>query len=200
MRKAKANVLFKKLSCIKRDACLVFLAMSLYILIFSHYTILKHYTFCSYAWDLGIFAQALYSTIYHGKLFYYTVENYVNPSNNFFAIHFSPILFILIPFYALYPKPETLLVLQTTILAAGAIPLYLISREILKNRISIVPPLIYLLYPALHGGNWFDFHPQAFIPLLVFSLFYFYLKKHLLTSLYRFFLHYLLENMLLLLF
>jgi len=172
------STLFKKFSGLMKNKYLIFLAVSLYTLVFSYYTVLKHYTFQSFAWDLGIFVQALYSTIYHGRLFYYTIENYVNPSGSFFAIHFSPILLILIPFYATYPKPETLLVVQTAILALGAIPLYMIAREILKDKkLSIIPPLIYLLYPALHGANWFDFHTEVFIPFSIFSMFYFYLKK-----------------------
>ena len=155
----------------------ILISMIAYAITFSYFTCLKHYTFSSYPWDLGIFNQAFYSTL-HGKLFYYTVENYVNVEGSYFAIHFSPILFLLIPFYAINPRPETLLILQSCILALGALPLYLLAREVMKDKKSaFLTGLVYLLYPAIHGANWFDFHQQAFYPFLMFSMYYFFIKK-----------------------
>jgi len=155
------------------------MSILIYAIVFSYFTCLKHYTFSTFAWDLGIFNQAFYTTVLHGKLFYYSVENYVNTMGCYFAIHFSPILFTLIPFYAIYPAPETLLVAQSCILALGALPLYLIACEVLKDKkSSLVIALAYLLYPAVHGANWFDFHQQAFLPLLIFFSYYFLLKRY----------------------
>ena len=157
---------------------LILISISVYAVAFSYFTCLKHYAFSSYAGDLGIFNQAFYTTVFHGRLFYYTVENYVNPSGSYFAIHFSPILFTLIPFYAISPRPETLLILQSCILALGAIPLYLIVKESVKDeKLAVFASLAYLLYPALQGANWFDFHPQAFYPLLIFSTYFFFVRE-----------------------
>ena len=91
-----------------------------YIGIFSINTLLRHYSFGSSAWDLGIFNQAFYTTVKHGKLLYYTAELYANPGGTLFGVHFSPILFLIIPLYALLPTPGTLVVAQTIIIAAGA--------------------------------------------------------------------------------
>jgi len=178
------NIIFQKLLKLEKSSRLatltVIILISIYTTVFSYYTILKHFTFQSFAWDLGIFQQALYTTAFYGRLLYYTVENYVNPTGSFFAIHFSPILFILLPIFAIYPRPETLLVLQSLFLALGALPLYLIAQEVLKKRIiSITVVIVYLLYPALQGGNWFDFHTEAFVPVMVLSLFYFFIKERL---------------------
>jgi len=153
------------------------IAMLIYAFVFSYFTILKHYQFASYS-DLGSFNQAFYTTIFHGKLFYYTTELYFSPSGSYFAVHFSPILFPLLPFYMLKPSAITLLVIKSFILAFGALPLYLLSIEVLKNKkIGMALCIAYLLNPALHGANWFDFQPQIFIPILLFSLFLFLLKK-----------------------
>lgn len=155
------------------------IAVSIYILVFSYFTILRHLFFQSSAWDLGIFMQSLYTTSFHGKIFAYTLEQpVVNPSGSFFGIHFSPILFLLVPLYRLAPFAETLLILQSFILAIGAFVLYLISHHIIENRFaSFSLGISYLLYTPLHAVNWFDFHVQAFIPLFFFLMFYFYLKK-----------------------
>jgi len=107
----------------------VYLLVYVYFIVFLEYTILKHDAFRSYAWDLGIFNQSLWTTLKEGRFFYHTLELFLNQSGSFFAVHFSPVLFLMLPIYALYPKPETLLTLQTIILALGAFPLYLLAKE-----------------------------------------------------------------------
>jgi len=157
---------------------LIFIPISLYAAIFSYYTILKHYTFNSYAWDLGVFNQALYTTLYHGRLLFYTADLYVNPSGSYLAIHFSPILFLLLPLYALSPSIENLLVIKASILALGALPLYFLAKETLKSRrAAFIFAIAYLLHPAIQGSNWFDFQQQIFIPILTFSSIYFMAKE-----------------------
>jgi len=164
----------------KVDASVLFLglAIGVYTLTFSYFTIMKDLMFGTYAWDLGIFNQALWTTVKNGRLFYYTPELLINPSGIFFGIHFSPILFPILLFYAVLPASHTLLVLQSFILALGAVPLYKLSIAILKHRVAaLVFVFVYLLYPPLQGINWFDFHVQAFLPLFLFCTMYFFKKK-----------------------
>jgi uncharacterized membrane protein len=145
------------------------IALSLiYTLIFSYVTILRYYAFEATGWDLGIFMQVMWNTV-HGRLFYYTYELSVVPSGNFLALHFSPILLLVVPFYALFPRAETLLILQSSALGFGAVPLYLLAKKVLNQRlIALTVATVYLLYPPLQGINWFDFHPEAFlVPLLL---------------------------------
>jgi len=163
---------------------LIAVVMLIYILSFSKVSILRYRTFNTYAWDLGLFNQAFLTTLKHGKLFFSTVELFMSQTGSIFAIHLSPVLFLLLPFYALYPHPETLLVAQTVILAIAAIPLYLIAKTKLKSKwAAFFLVLAYFLYPPLHGVNWFDFHPQAFIPLFMFITLYYVDKGKLLPSL-----------------
>ena len=155
------------------------LMVVLYIISFSFNTLIRHYTFTSSAWDLGIFNQALYTTVKQGKLFYYTAELYANPGGTIFGVHFSPILFLIIPFYITLPRPETLLVIQTVVLAAGAYPTFLLAKKALRNKsISLLFSLLYLVYTHLHSVNLFDFHPDAFfVPFALFSWYYFVKQK-----------------------
>ncbi|MHA1590150.1 MAG: DUF2079 domain-containing protein [Candidatus Njordarchaeales archaeon] len=162
---------------------IVLASIALYIIHFSKLVLLRFKTFDAYAWDLGLFNQAFMTTLKHGKLFYNTAELYISPTGSLFAMHLSPALFLLLPFYALKPCPETLLIIQTVLLALGAIPLYALAIERLKSRwaaVSVV--IIYLLYPLLHGVNWYDFHPQAMIPLFLFTFLYFFEKEKLYLS------------------
>ena len=109
------NLLDKKIW--KFDITFILLCLSIfsYTVIFSLFTIYKHKTFNTYAWDLGIFNQAFWTTTKLNKIFYYTAELYFVKSGSFFGVHFSPILYLLVPFYSLYPHPETLLILQSLI-------------------------------------------------------------------------------------
>jgi uncharacterized membrane protein len=88
--------------------------------------------------------------------------------------HFDPILVLLSPIYLLYRSAETILILQSVWLAAGAIPVYLLARRRLEHRLgSVALAASYLLFPALHGANLFDFHSLTLcIPLLLFLLYF----------------------------
>jgi uncharacterized membrane protein len=156
---------------------LFFLAVT-YTIVFSYFTLLKYYAFQTYAWDLGLFNQSFWTTLNAGRFLFYTLDLYFNLTGSFFSVHFSPMLLSLLPFYSVFQHPETLLVLQSLILASAAIPLYLLVKEYFHNRtVALVFALAYLAYPALQGVNWFDFHVQAFFCPFLFSAFYFFEKK-----------------------
>lgn len=147
-----------------------------YTVIMSVVTIRRHYLFFSGAWDLGIFDQIFWSTL-HGRFFYYSVEPW--HGQNLLGSHFSPILVLLVPFYAIYPHPETLLVLQSFVIALGAVPVYHLARHELDERLAGLFPLLYLIYPPLLGANLFDFHVEAFLPVTLLSALYFLKKRRL---------------------
>ena len=173
------KVLSRKVYKIDLSWLLIGLAIIVYTAVFSFFTIMKHYSFRTYAWDLGIFNQSFWTTVHDGKLFYNTPELLINPSGSFFGIHFSPVLFLVLPFYAIFSTPETLLVIQSFVLALGTIPLYKLVMHTVKYRTAgLVFASVYLLYPALQGINWFDFHVQSFLPLFFLSAMYFLEKQN----------------------
>jgi len=165
----------KVLKKVDVSVLLLGLAVLVYTVVLSYFTILKNYEFGTYAWDLGIFNQSFWTTLNSGKLFYSTAALLIVPSGSFFGTHFSPILFLVLPFYAIYQAPQSLLVIQSLVLALGAIPLYVLAKRVGHYRafaLSFV--LAYMLYPPLQGVNWFDFHVESFLPLFFFSVLYFF--------------------------
>jgi uncharacterized membrane protein len=106
---------------------LVLLIIS-YTIIFYHYDIQKYYSFRCGAWDFGILVQSISSSI-KGKLFTNNVELYYSPTGSYFGVHFSPIFFLIVPFFYLIPKVETIILLKSLILALGSIPVYLIAKH-----------------------------------------------------------------------
>ena len=126
--------------------------------------------FVTPTYDFGIFSQMLHSMKTTG-LPITTVER--DGALSHFAVHVSPIYYLLLPFYMIVPKPATLQVLQAAVLASAAIPLYLIGkRHGLHPFLRAALCALLFLYPAYAGGTSYDIHENAFLTPLIFWLFY----------------------------
>ncbi|MCP8309081.1 MAG: DUF2079 domain-containing protein [archaeon] len=150
----------------------------LFVAFFSIFLAQNHNIFNTYAWDLGIFDQVLWSTL-HGRPFYYTLEPFWSQYNNFLATHFSPILVLVLPFYALYPKPETLFVVHSAIIALGVIVVYKLSYLVLKNeKYALIFSMLYLLNPLVLGQAFSSFHLEGFFMTSMMFTVYFFIKRN----------------------
>ena len=65
--------------------------------------------------------------------------------------------------------PRRLLVLQSAMMGAAAIPLYLFAATQISRGSAATLACAYLLYAPLHGANFFDFH---WMPLSMFFFFW----------------------------
>ncbi len=130
----------------------------------SHWSLVDHWNVWTQIFDLGIYDNILWHTV-HGDFLGSSFIAYGDHT----AAHFDPILALLAPIYAIWPRAETLLVVQSVWLAAGVFPLYLLARDRLRSRwVGVVLAGLYALHPALHGVNMFDFHSLALgIPLMI---------------------------------
>ena len=87
--------------------------------------------------------------------------------------HFSPVFWLLVPFYFAYPHPETLLVAQTFALAIGAWPVYLLEKLKLTGGYPALWVLVYFLFVPLAHINLYDFHETSFaVAPLGFALYF----------------------------
>ncbi|WP_461863634.1 DUF2079 domain-containing protein [Thermococcus sp.] len=155
----------------------------LYTTVFMSYSIIKCLSFGFQAYDTGIYVQSLWTTATGEGFFYNTPEaqglGWEHPSPTHFGVHFQPILFFLVPIYRLFPYVETLLILETLALATAVFPLYFLSFQVLRDKQkSLVISILYLINPALHGINRYDFHPVAFAVPLSFLLMYYWEKEN----------------------
>ena len=158
----------------------VALSIAIYIIAFSSIIIVRHNTYSSNAWDLGIFDQSLWSTLNYGRLLWNTPE-----LGSHFGFHFEPILFVILPVYAIFQSPLTLLIIQSLVIGLGAIPVYWLAKAELGRFAGTSFAMLYLLHPALHGVNWFEFHSEAFMPILLLLSFY-YFKRGVWTTYFAF--------------
>jgi uncharacterized membrane protein len=138
-----------------------------YALVYGAICLVKHRYYLYDDFDLAIFTQAV-DAILRGAHFV-SIRGM-----SFLGDHSSLILYAVAPVYALFRDPQTLLVLQTLALAAGAFPVFAIARrELESDRVAVGCAALYLLYPALGFLNLFEFHPEAFAtPALLFAFRY----------------------------
>ena len=145
-------------------------AAGLFFLIVSAWTVCRVLSFSTPTFDFGIFAQMFHSMKTRG-LPITTVER--DGPLSHFAVHVSPIYYLLLPFYYLAPQPATLQVLQAAVLASAVIPLWLLGKHHnLKPMARCILCLLLLLYPAYAGGTSYDIHENAFLTPLLLWLFY----------------------------
>ena len=95
-----------------------------------------------------------------------------------FAVHFSPIYYLMLPFYVIVPRPETLQVLQAAMLYSGVVPLCLLAgHKGLSDKKTVVLSMVYCVFPAIATGTFYDLHENCFLLPLLLWVFYFFEKE-----------------------
>ncbi|MDE1820484.1 MAG: DUF2079 domain-containing protein [Euryarchaeota archaeon] len=133
-------------------------------------------------WDFGIMQQALW-TGSHGQGFYNSGSSETIGASSFFQVHPSFMLYPLAAIYWVFPSGFTLLAVQSVVVALAAIPLYALTVSITRSSgKSLWVAVLYLAWTPLLASQMYDVHLEAFLPLELFSLFYFwYLERWVAT-------------------
>ncbi len=136
-------------------------------------TLSRHASFLTHAYDLGIQDQAFATILSRG---YPLVTLYGDTPVNQFGDHFTPIYYLLAPLYALVGDARALLIIQALVLGLAALPVYLLAQQLLRasgQAVGVALAASFLLHPALHGVNTFDFHEIALALFLLLWALYF---------------------------
>lgn len=159
----------------------------LYMIYFSYFTILRYRTLYSSYFDLGIMHQTVYNTYRSIRTldpsrFLELTNPYGTSQIKRLAIHNDILLAFIALFYFIYSGPETLLVLQTVVLALGAWAVFAISQVVFdkikqKNILGLIFAFAYLMYSPMQRANIFEFHAVTLSTTLLLFMFYFWLKK-----------------------
>ncbi len=159
----------------KTTVILCIILGGLFVLFVGGITIIKYLSFRTPNFDFGIFSQ-MYHYMKETLIPYTTCERDMLLSH--FAVHFSPILYIALPFYLIFPNPSTILAVQAIAVALGIIPLYKLSKHFgLSNNKTSALILMYILHPTVIANNFYYFHENCFLTVLLLWLFYFAEKK-----------------------
>ena len=168
---------------------ILWVLISAYIAYFSAFSILRYRHLYAEYFDLGIMNQTVYNTyqaIKSGDMS--RVLELTNPYGTEqikrMAIHNDIILAFLAPFYFIHSGPETLLIIQTIVLALGAWAVYKIAQLKLKDDlVALAFAFAYLMYFPMQMANIFEFHAVTFATTFTLFMFYFWLKGRFKLSL-----------------
>ncbi len=140
-------------------------------------SILRMYTFNSSTFDFGLFAQ-MFESMATDLTQNTTMER--NRLMSHFAVHFSPVYYLLLPFYMIFRRPEFLLAAQAAVCFSGVIPVLLIcKRQRFDGLLTIIISGVFLCYPAFTGACFYDFHENFFLVPFILWLLYFLEKNSL---------------------
>jgi uncharacterized membrane protein len=124
---------------------------------------LQHASYWSSLYDLGLFAGSLRSTV-HGDGILFSPQFGVT----FLAEHFSPILLLLTPFYALWQDPMCLQVVQALSMAGAGYLIFLLAEETLDDGwLAFAFSASFLLFPDTLQAQWHGFKMDLLEPPLL---------------------------------
>lgn len=147
----------------------VLAASAAYCTYFAYHSWAWHYAARS-SYDLAIQDNILWNLL-HGNEFFKASPT-LGPTGSHYARHATPISFLLLPIYALHQSADTLLILQSLFVGAGAIPLFLLARRRLPPWVAVIVAFAYLLSPSVHGANLYEFHYLTLGPTVFWTAIY----------------------------
>jgi uncharacterized membrane protein len=126
-----------------------------FLLYFIAYVVFRHAAFDTAGYDLGNVSQSIWNTL-RGKPLAMTTMPQITSR---WALHFEPILLLLVPLYAVFPSPVMLTGLQVLVVAVGALPIFWLAGDLFgTDWAGVLYAGVYLMYPALQAAVVFDFH------------------------------------------
>ncbi len=147
---------------------LLIILMVLAFLMLAWLSVAKYHGYNLVSFDLGNISQAIWSVTQGEPLVFTTLG--IEWSR--LSLHVELFYFLLAPFYALRPAPDTLLYIQAALYVLGAWPLYHFAYRRLANEwAALGMVVVYLLYPVGQTAVLFQFHGDTLaVPFLLFAI------------------------------
>jgi uncharacterized membrane protein len=138
------------------------IALSLFVL-----QACKYASFKSEMWDIGCFAQSFANTL-QGN-FFQTTWQFTERNICGFGSHSEAIFLAIVPIFALFPHPLTLIAVQSILIGFSLGAFYLLARDTTGScAAALVFMICFGLYPPLYLGGLYDFHGELLaVPFLV---------------------------------
>tara|TARA_B110000879_G_scaffold109018_1_gene146311 strand:+ start:2434 stop:4086 length:1653 start_codon:yes stop_codon:yes gene_type:complete len=141
---------------------LIALAVVLYSAYFTQRSLDIHHGLGTASYDSALYDQGMW-LLSRGEAPFVTLMG-----RNMFGDHTSFILLFLVPLYWVAPGAWIMFFAQSAAIGAGAIPIFLYGRNRLGSEwMALVGGLVYLVHPAVGWTNLENFHPDAFLGVLV---------------------------------
>ena len=143
----------------------------LYVVYLSIVVVYKVKTFDGSTFDIGIFSQ-----MFHRMSTDLTAITTLERDRvlSHFAVHISPIFYLMLPFYKFLPHVETLEVLQIWVVFSAVIPLRLLLKRLnLSKPINSLIIAWFVLIPVMTTAGGYHLHENCFLVPLIIWLFFF---------------------------
>ncbi|MBP7966784.1 DUF2079 domain-containing protein [Candidatus Woesebacteria bacterium] len=191
------------------------IAIIVYAIYFSFFTIMRNEKMYAHYFDLGIMHQTVHNTYMSlrtgdfSRILELTDPHDTDRQVKRMSVHNDILLAFLAPFYFIHDGPETLLVVQALGVAMGALFIFLIAEKILRfyneqpnatfdwirrsmadkaGWMGLALGLSYLLYSPLQKAVTFEFHAVTLAPTLLLGMYYFWvIKKYIWSFLFAVF-------------
>jgi uncharacterized membrane protein len=130
--------------------------------------VVQYYGYQIHDWDTGIYSNVVWNLM-SGDWFHSDVLN-----RNLLGEHFSPIIAVFIPFFAIHPSPIWLVAAQGLAIGLTYVLLYFVALKIFSEAnvsLATLLALIFAIWASLYGpltsALLFEFHPSTLAtPLL----------------------------------
>ena len=149
----------------------VFSLVIIYVIYLSIVVTYKVKTFDGSTFDIGLFSQ-----MFHRMSTDLTAITTLERDRvlSHFAVHISPIFYLMLPFYKLFPHVETLEVLQIWVVFSAVVPLRLLLKKLnLSKPINSLIIAWFILIPVMTTAGGYHLHENCFLVPLIIWLFYF---------------------------
>lgn len=145
----------------KKTNALVIIIGIMFVSVVGIATVYRYKAYVNSTFDFGIFAQMYEHMRQTGKINTTVERNFLL---SHFGVHFSPIFYLFLPIYMIFPTPVTIQLIQAVAVAMPLLPIVLLCRHYnLSNKITLALVLLYVLYPATAGGTMYDIHENCFL-------------------------------------
>ncbi|MCC7534265.1 MAG: DUF2079 domain-containing protein [Bacteroidia bacterium] len=159
-----------------KQKAIIYSIFGVFTLVFCSISLVNHYLFRTYAYDLGIYNNMLYSYS-HFSWNYTPIQQ---PAiANAFADHLEPVFILFAPLYWIFGS-YTLLLIQIALLVFGGVGILHFSRLYSKNNtISIFALVQFFGMWGVYSALAFDFHNNVTAAMLVPWILLFALQKNI---------------------
>lgn len=126
--------------------------------------------------DLAFYQQAIWNTS-QGRFLQVSATDF---SGSLLGTDVILIYALMTPFYMVAPSPLTLLVVETVVVGAGAVPVYLLAKERLGTAwAGLGLALVYLLLPVVENGNLYELRERPIAGAFLLWAFWFWYRRKL---------------------
>jgi len=169
----------------KTHSPILILSCFLFIL-YGLISFVNHYNFCTYAFDLGMYNNAIYD--YAHFRFNYSESMQAAPVNLLSADHFDLFLMLVSPIYWLFGT-YTLLVIQAVVLVMGGIGIYCIVKRTSDDiKFATIMASMFWCFYGVFNALAYDYHGNVIAAGLLPWFVYFLLTNQYAKTIILFFL------------